>query len=1715
DSSGSNKLYHWVQPFTCLCGLTVNCEGGEAPSIRGGGAPLVRAQLQLSLGPAQVQMFVDYRLPLAVLENTIMPLLGQGATSRRSSKLEGSETPSKALIGRLRSDSPSTATATSTSMRRGSVFVTHKESFCSVPSVQADAMQLDLGSLLYAVGLEVELKAEGVRLTVVNNLCSQSTPVASVECSLTGGMEFGNEHGATCELKLSAMATYYNLRLVMWEPLMEPWQANLTASIPPGALAVFLGCQGDGASNSSSSFDLTAPPVSVTVTAEETLCLNVTEALLESVAGVALAQTALEKPNRLGDGGLTAALHWVANETGVALLYRLGQQDQQELAAGDMQPLVVRHSHSSHPMWDGSEPIASAGEAAQNSIELEVQEEGKGTWRSAQALRVDKVASHPHCLMRLAGERRTRHREPSSQVWVVSQLQCKSGIKVLRVRSRLQLRNHLSESALFIALRAEAPGSSRGTLPAAATSWEIMIAPRECCAVPITLVDDVLAGVLLVRLLPVGLEVSEASAAAGTAAEIQLPSLTTLEDRACSQTLSFPGCSSHPQSFCGVSVGMEDCEDPSGSSGVSRKPEACIVALVTFHPPLLLTNLLAAPLELRVTASSEAVGVSWEGELEPGAALQWMQCSPERDLLLSVRTRGFSSWSRPMVLEGKGSTEAVEAEVVDEVIRLRQQGWTVQEGAAGAAEEAGKGPEQQLSVALNDASGGVLRLQLEMKMTRGLREVVLWVPYWLVNGLGLPLQVRHDPMAEGTGSGDGLAAGQVEKDDRGDGFCERGCPGLRDLMKPAATGLQSRIVGVGALQELPEQNDQDDLIKYHPLLLGFTHPSKHQGKVQLRVVGAQWSQLLSLDQAGSKTVLEVPGQLPIMSKLVGHGHQAFALGVAIKEAPGPYHRTRVIAVTPRYVIVNALGRAIEVKQALQGVDRGVVTVPCDGSAAFHWTEVRSGGVFGSLRWNERERDRRTRHMVLRVQEYGWEWSGQFAPDHLGELSLRLRNRHNHSVLFARVEVLARGASLALVVRGEPEGFAPYRVENNSLETLLLSQVEVGAVETLLPYHAFPYTWDEPLGNRALQVAVQLKDSPVARPVDTYRLDELEPRSSRQSPSENLRVSIVMDGPTRVLQFTDARLLPEPQPPLQSVLGKGLLEGGSKKHLPSLQAQVMLQGLGLSIIASSSSSGRCELLYLSVGKVSLSCVAEPQISTLRMTLESLQVDNQLSGTVYPALLYPLQEALPQVSDSVSALAHRWQLAEVNSVGGNSSQCLEVTLQLQHSYTTVNYVRELSFFLAPMDVNLDGALVEELGGMHARLESVLGLEEGSLYSVGAGSEGASLVGGAGPSQVKLGLDTLMPGDLAPLHELGGGGAKLYLEQLFLAPLRLHFSYTGSSLADRSTNSLSSYLLRYTKAMANCENAPIHLPALAVDHRLTTPGELLQLLGGFYTERLLRHAFLIVGSSSWLFNAVGLWQNTVGLWQTMGTRDGQATAGVVTKASGVIRGVLYWFTDLVSRAVETASDVMLATGAVDLALVGPGAGARRPTNPVNGTLLGLAGAVMDPVAGLRTRNVVWLALGVAKGTGGLVIRPAYGMLMLSASVTRVLSEVVDPRLNKDQKLRMRRRRPPRYFRSSREAISLYSAEQDQGEEILARVEGGRLRSDGYIWHAVLQATVLLVTGRRLVLLKDGGEYAPSEVVWSVPFEDLVLIEADKKGGTSITLFCLGAGGLHLVTK
>ncbi|KAI8535314.1 hypothetical protein RHMOL_Rhmol10G0164400 [Rhododendron molle] len=251
------------------------------------------------------------------------------------------------------------------------------------------------------------------------------------------------------------------------------------------------------------------------------------------------------------------------------------------------------------------------------------------------------------------------------------------------------------------------------------------------------------------------------------------------------------------------------------------------------------------------------------------------------------------------------------------------------------------------------------------------------------------------------------------------------------------------------------------------------------------------------------------------------GDAAYIISVTSSAVDGPFSgRTRAITFQPRYVLSNACSKDLCYKQ--KGTD-----------SIFHLATKQHS----HLQWTETTRELL---VSVRFNEPGWQWSGCFLADHLGDTQVKMRNYVSGAVNMIRVEVQNADISIQeekivgsvngnsgtnlILLSDDDTGFMPYRIDNFSKERIRVYQQRCESFETLIQsYTSCSYAWDEPFYPHRLTVEV-----PGERVVGSCTLDDVKEYapiylpSTSEKPVRTLLVSVHTEGAIKELLFACAK-----------------------------------------------------------------------------------------------------------------------------------------------------------------------------------------------------------------------------------------------------------------------------------------------------------------------------------------------------------------------------------------------------------------------------------------------------------------------------------------------------------------------------------------------------------------------------------------------------------------
>ncbi|TYZ66160.1 hypothetical protein PybrP1_004999, partial [[Pythium] brassicae (nom. inval.)] len=1149
---------------------------------------------------------------------------------------------------------------------------------------------------------QASLQMRGLQFQVINNIVDQASPVLGFNIGHVSATLLSK---SDAELKLSLATTldawYHNLRLVASEPLIEPWKVNVVVSRQASATPTL-----EEAAVNDDSHALQMMPIEVKIQSSETLQLNLTEAF---IANMMAATRAWEWV--VHEGGdpremTEYSTYWIRNTTGLNLHYwgkackpstlLPGGEEPMEFVEGEGEGEDVQCSHASGApttrdgdyQWSGAERSYLAGNRQifvavfEDEDASDVPSEFEKKWQSETAISVDQVDSRMYALVNADTDifsARLRKCECVIDVLV------ERGRKVFVVRSTLLLENNTGSDLEVEFVPPPAQYVSPQSTPDVSPIWRSVVKASSVVPVPLHLVS-LGEGHIVTR--PPEIKAADANGTAlpkpYAAERVRLPVLD--RDTAAS--------------------GSDDLTDVQSTMKFHRLYSDRPVRPFIMRACLSSSSdgfCLSTPNDWTpaVDAAGGAVGGAhqhrWEdvqqrlrerGTINVADAVVWHLSDWDTPLELSVRMKGFE-WSEPVRL-GNESAECARLRMKDLVT------------------------DSLLYVTA----------EFETKASK-CREIFLFVPYWIVNLTGLKLEYEFDDERTGT---EHPTTAKLRSTDATDAAGSSARDHERKRRHPCLLPSVPPIKGL--LDLLPKSiDDPKTLGQLEVLQVCHSDHRSERGCVRLRVnddelsggldsakesAQRKWSDAIVLDQTGTSGVVESADFA---------SSRNYSVGYSISAAKGRYSRTKVVMLTPRFMLVNTLGCAIEVCHSsakfstttAAAIDIGSsVHLPNNGMMSSMNSVVRlDAGAYADFHWTLRFG--KTRAIRCRIAEFGWSWSGAVPLGDSGEYAVRMRHESTRESKLLRLTLKLDGSCVCVYFREESASAPPYRVENYSLETLRIHQFRVRRSEILLPHHSLDYAWDEPTQERMLVVDMlpsAAGDNSRPLRIGTFALDKIQ--QYPDALGRTLGIEVSTDGPTRVLRFTDARLRGDrganvallPPDAKAAAAASSVTFGNDVLRrfvsAPTLRFELELQGVGVSVVDGVPK----ELVYASVAGIHLQVVwseddrgkssayitrdgdaggsrlereTTARIVAMRFEVRDVQIDNQLQGTPFPVLL--------RFSNSA---------ARSQSVDGAVVHvpALQLDLVKHDEYAGINFIRYLSAKALPVHVRVDGSLLSHL-------------------------------------------------------------------------------------------------------------------------------------------------------------------------------------------------------------------------------------------------------------------------------------------------------------------------------------------------------------------------------------------------------------------------------------
>jgi hypothetical protein len=789
-----------------------------------------------------------------------------------------------------------------------------------------------------------------------------------------------------------------------------------------------------------------------------------------------------------------------------------------------------------------------------------------------------------------------------------------------------------------------------------------------------------------------------------------------------------------------------------------------------------------------------------------------------------------------------------------------------------------------------------------------------------------------------------------------------------------------------------------------------------------------------------------------------------------------------LTISPQFVVINHLGAEIHYRQ--QGTYIETRILPGDFSAV-QWTDI---GL--------------PRKLSVRIQKAGWMWSGGFSLDNAGDLFLKLRHRDRGITHIVRAEIShsSEDGTKKIILRSNPEGFTPYRLDNCSLETLTIRQKGVfDQQDVLRPYCSLNYTWDEP--SMVHQVTVE---RPGGQIIGCFDLDKvgfeevmggkknlgLEPNAGSRlglkagegrsagmgASSGALVIRVTAEGPVRVLTIMDLNFHPRNNNAATAIQGKELESNEFELHCK-------LDTISLSIFHMSK-----ERLFFGIHKLELSCLMSSSRMAILGSIRSVALENTSSFCVYPVIF-----ALPAPESTLSSRVRK-------GIGESNPFKWEFTLwrdiRKEHSIACFDvadiYVRSFSIYIEQDLINL-----------------LLDMSASDAWSLPRGSSHVSGSPEASGIQMSRSPASTSFSDVPSLEPYAAGMEadgdhelimkKFYFDRMSISPVELMISF-NSSVAEE-WNDWSGALVQQVIALADIEDARVWLSGIHLSNALFDQQAMTSYLATHYKRALLLEIFKLVGAANVLGDpmatihhiGLGFWEfisfPATGLVQSCRTfSPTDFVLGCVQGTKGLLQNVLFAVSNATTKASSAARKTIRLTWGDDN-------GSSPSESLVGATLRGFIGLVTEPIKGAEEGGLPGFLSGVRHGALGAMLIPTSAWLQMCASLALSIRKAVAGTANVGWS------RPPRVGEDLP-----YDWTDSMGRWLFCQIQQEMAGNDEYVCCSRLDKdTYLILTSRRVaVTLAEGLNWTP-KMIWTSRLDMLEVVTLEERTNSSESSFAL----------
>ncbi|KAF1389209.1 hypothetical protein PFLUV_G00071060 [Perca fluviatilis] len=481
---------------------------------------------------------------------------------------------------------------------------------------------------------------------------------------------------------------------------------------------------------------------------------------------------------------------------------------------------------------------------------------------------------------------------------------------------------------------------------------------------------------------------------------------------------------------------------------------------------------------------------------------------------------------------------------------------------------------------------------------------------------------------------------------------------------------------------------------------------------------------------------------------------------------------------------------------------------------------------------------------------------------------------------------------------------------------------------------------------------------------------------------------------------------------------------------------------------------------------------PRQSAYRVQIHRIQIQNQLSGAIFPYVFYPVK--LPKSITMDSEPKPLTDISIVTRTAGHSD---------------ISRIKYFKVLIQEMDLKLD------LGFLYAILDlftpenaSIMSSEQVQLFEKDI-------------EYIKTELNHVSAADTSPIS--------LY-EYFHISPIKLHLSFSLSTGGDDGlkekrdkelipVQSLNLLLKSIGATLTDVQDIVFKLAFFELTFQFCTTQQLQWEVIRHYSKQAIKQMYVLVLGLDVLGNPFGLIR---GLSEGVEAFFYEPYQGAIQGPEEFVEGMALGVKALVGGAVGgiagAASRITgaMAKGVAAMTMDEEYQQKRREAmnkqpsglregltrggkGLVSGFVSGITGIVTKPIKGAQKEGAAGFFKGVGKGLVGAVARPTGGIIDMASSTFQGIKRAAETSQD------VASLRPPRFIHEDG-VIRPYKEREGIGSQMLQKIENGRFAKYRYFAHAKVNDSDFLMITKRGIFFVTKGTFGQLTCEWQYLFEE-----------------------------